>query len=114
MKENPALQQQGGGKRPPHPDDILTIHLRIPRKYYDSLSQFAAYLAKTPMLNQQTGEAERDKKGQVIMSMQAPDIQTYLLTCGIRTQEAFMFVQQMQARQQMQQQLATQQQQQQK
>jgi hypothetical protein len=110
LKENPALRQ---GKRQPHPEDILTIHLRIPRKYYDSLSRFAAYLAKTPMLNQETGDVELDEKGQVKMSMQAPDIQTYLLTCGIRTQEAFVFVQQMQARQMQARQMQAQQQQQQ-
>ena len=94
-------QQPQGKQSPPKPTDILTIQLRIPRQYYDMLSQFANYLSKTPMLHPQTGQPMKNpQNGQVVMSMPAPDIQTYLLTCGIRTYEAFQTVMALQQQQQ--------------
>lgn len=111
MSFPPNNRQPPVQQRPAMPpaQDTVDITIRLPRQYYEQFSQFAKFLHAQPMVDPRTNKPVPmidpntkqpvidPKTGQprLIPSIPGPDIQTFLIICGVNTIKGYQLVQNM-------------------
>lgn len=83
----------------PVTDNIVEFTIKLPKNYYDTLTQFAKYLYVQPVKDEK-GNIMKDASGKPLPGLPQPNIETLFVTCAINTYQVYQTISKMGMKQQ--------------